>query len=62
MIVIPQQVHGRGHSFDHERIVETRCKEGYYGGNSAHLTDGGVVRIVSNAELRKKVNRVSFDE
>ena len=62
MIVIPQQVHGCGHSFDHQRIVETRCKEGYYGRNSALLTDGGVVCIISNAELREKVNRVNFDE
>lgn len=50
---IPQQVHCCCHCFHHQRIVEARSKEGDYRRNSAHLTNNGIVCIVSNTKLRE---------
>ena len=50
---IPQQVHRCCHSFDHQRIVEARSKEVDYGRNAAHLTNNGIICVISNTKLQE---------
>lgn len=54
--VNPKYVHCCCHSVDRQRIVDARGKKGYYVRNSTKLSEDGGIHIISNTELREKVD------